>query len=334
MKTKFYKLTETLLNNGGDTQNYTFDEIEQITEGTISNDYFNRRTFKWSTSAYQKAAREAGFEIVDVDYENRNLKIIKNDGSVVIERPVRSTTHHRRYEPIRAAISERALDPNDLGKDLDSAISYFKSNWRSTGPNPQYVPFCDKYNNIDDVYYHAGDEAYRASVKNRIPLFEGMPNRARLELRHQSIRYLAEQFVELFAKEDMSFDVFANWEHQIATHIREIYHEGGVNLYTYGNAQKLINVALKFVLSSNLVDYHHDVFKYCFFPIDGIIQRTLKSQLAVEFLHLNGQSTYYQPSWAKCDNWDDILDYQTRVRDAVLAHGYYSPIVWEATHWN
>lgn len=330
-----YELLKNHIENGEDVQTYTFAQIEEIIGESIPEVYINRRTFKQkSSSRFQKAAIRAGYLITDVDYEGRTMTFTKNDGRIV-ERPARQAgQHHRAYQPIRSAISEQTLDPNDLGKDLDSAIEYFKTHWRSTGPNPQYVPFCDKYENIDDVYYHAGDEAYRASVKNRIPLFEGMPNRERLALRQQSIRFLAGQFVELFDKTEMNFEIFSNWEYQVATRVREIYHEGGVRLYTYGNAQKLINVALKFVLSSNLVDYHHNVFKYCFFPIDGIIQRKLKSQLAVEFLHLNGERTYYQPSWARCDNWDDILDYQTRVRAAVLEYNYYSPMVWEATHWN
>lgn len=313
---------------------YTFAEIEEIIGTQIPRDYINRRTFKWkSCSRFQMAAIDTGYLITDVDYENQTITFTKNDGRI-IERPARARAHDRQHQPVRAAISAQALDPNDLGKDLETAIEYFKTHWRSTGPDPQYVPFRDEYDNLGDVYYHAGDEAYRASVKNRIPLFEGMPNRERKALREDSVRYLADQFVELFGKEEMNFEIFSEWEYQVATHIREIYHNGGVRLYTYGNAQKLINVALKFVLSSDIVDYHHDVFKYCFFPIDGIIQRTLKSQLAVDFLLLDGERTYYQPSWARCDNWEDILEYQHRVRVAVLEHDYYSPIVWEATHWN
>lgn len=333
MKTNYAAL-KNCLERGDDVQVYTFSQIEDIIGTNIPTYYINRRTFKQkSTSRFQMAAIEVGFLLTDVDYEGQTLTFTKNDGRI-IEPSSRVTTHRRPYQPVKAVVSEQALNPNDLGKDLDSAVDYFKNHWRSTGRNPLYVPFRGKYASLEEVYYHAGDKAYRASVNNRIPLFEGMANRNKALLREQSIRYLSEQFAVLFGKEEMNFEIFSEWEYQVATRIREIYHNGGVRLYTYGNAQKLINVALKFVLSSDIVDYHHEVFKYCFFPIDGIIQRILKGQLAVDFLHLNGQRRYYQPSWARCDNWDDILEYQIRVREAVLTYGYYSPIVWEATHWN
>lgn len=332
MKANYEALIKRLL-EGEDIQTYSFSQIEEIISSPIPSDYIKRKTFKWkSVSRFQMSAINAGFLLTDVDYENKTLTFRKDDGS--IEKETSSNRiDHRPYKPVATAISLSALDDDDIGKDLDSAIIYFKNHWRSIGPNPQYVPFKDKYATIEEVYYHAGNEAYRASVSNRIPLFEGLNNRDKAALRERSVRYLASRLEELFLMEEMNFDIFASWEKEVATYIRRMYHDAGVRLYTYGNAQKLINVALKFVLSSNIVDYHHEVFKYCFFPIDGIIQRMLKNDLAVDFLHENGKRRYYQPSWARCDNFEDILDYQRRVRTALLALGYYSPLVWEATHW-
>lgn len=101
--------------------------------------------------------------------------------------------------------------------------------------------------------------------------------------------------------------------------------ENGVEEYTMGNTQKLINVVLKFVMSSNIVDYRHDVFKYCHFPVDDIIQGVIKRKFRINPL---------RTCWSKNDSWEELLNYQTRVREAVLANGYYSQIVWEATRWN
>lgn len=340
MKENYVKLIK-FLEKGGDIQMYSFSQIETIIGERISPVYLNKKTFKWSSSRFQKSAMLAGFVIEDVDYENKTIKFVKNgvhannnSNNNTTKNSVRSNRPRRTYRNVESNVSSQSLDPNDIGKDLIESVNYLKNQWRTTGDNPQYVAFRDKYNDIAKVYYNAGDEAYRASVRNRIPLFEGMPTKERLVLRRASITYLAEQFRTLFSMEEMNFEIFSNWEYEVATKIRQIYHDGGVRLYTYGNAQKLINVALKFVLSSDIVDYNNSVFKYCFFPIDGIIQKKLKSNLAVDYLHLNGENVYYQPSWARCDNWADILDYQTRVREAVLRYGYYSPIIWEATHWN
>ena len=297
MKSNYVKL-KRFLERGEDVQTYSFSQIESIIDENISPVYINKKAFKWSSSRFQKCAMEAGFVLTEVDYERRVLTFTRN-GVPLNNNSGRPTRRRRSYHTVVSNISPQELEPNDIGKDLNASIYYFKSQWRTTGENPQYVAFRDRYTDIREVYYNAGNEAYRASVKNRIPLFEGTPIETRWELRRESINYLSEQFSILFAMEEMNYEIFSIWEYEVATRIRQIYHDGGVRLYTYGNAQKLINVALKFVLSSDIVDPTNAVFQYCFFPIDGIIQKKLKSNLAVDYLHLNGRSVPYQPSWAR-----------------------------------
>lgn len=329
-----YNLLKEHLRNGDALQEYTFDEIEAILGEPLPDYYIKYRRFTNSTYPFQKVTKEAGYIIYKVDYENRVLKFAINDGSIVIPEPApreRNNSSHYHYVPLR--VSEQTLDPNDIGKELESAITYFKSHWRTGDENSQYIPFLDTYRTLDEVYYYAGVKSYSASVNNRIPLFEGLSQRNKNQLKEQSFQYLKERFYVLFSLPTMNFDIFTNWEYETATNIRQIYRDGGVRLYRYGNAQKLINVALKFVLSSNLVDYHNDIFKYCFFPIDGIIQDTIKGNLGVRYMLENGERVNHKPSWAKCDNWSDLLEYQTRVREAIIGYGYYSPLLWEATHW-
>lgn len=332
MKLNYDALRAKLLEDGRDQQSYSFAYIERIIGGNIPNDYINRKTFKQrSVSRFQQYALKAGFEIVDADYDRRMLTFQR---SSTIQQAVRHVSL-RQYHAVQLGVSANTLNPNDIGKDLDTAIAYFKRNWTSTGPSQQWVPFCDKYRTIDEVYYHAGDEAYRASVKNRWSLFgDRIGQRERENLREASVRYLAQQFSVLFQKDEMNFDIFSAWAYETATQIRQIYRNGGVDLYNYGHAQKIINVALKFVLSSNLVDYHNEVFRYCHFPVDGRIQAIIKSELGVHLLKQNGVQRYADSSWSKNDNWSDFIDYQTRVREAVLRYGYYSPLIWEATHWH
>lgn len=332
MKLDYDALRAKLLEDGRDQQNYTFAEIEHTIGGSIPNDYINRKTFKQkSVSRFQKHAMEAGFEITEVDYDGRTLTFQKS--STIPQAAPRVA--RRRHHAVQLAVSANTLDPNDIGKDLDTAIAYFKRNWTSTGPSQQWVPFCNRYRTLNEVYYHAGDEAYRASVKNRWSLFgDRIGQRERDNLREASVRYLAQRFEVLFRLEEMNFDIFSNWEYETATHIRQIYRDGGVDLYNYGHAQKIINVALKFVLSSDLVDYHNEVFRFCHFPVDGRIQIIIKSELGVHLLKQNGVQRYADSSWSKNDNWSDFMDYQVRVREAVLRYGYYSPMVWEATHWH
>ena len=335
MSANYDELRRKLLEVNEDPQTYTFYEIEEIIGDDISPVYINRRTFKHSSSAFQKKAREAGYVITDVDYVGQTLTFRKIDG-VNVEVRQRGAGNRQRHHTIRAVrlgVSEATHDPNDIGKELESAISSFKANWRSTGGRSLYVAFLDKYDTLEEVYYHAGDEAYRASINNRWKLFY-IPQHQIDELREQSIRYLAGQFAVLFQMREMSVQIFNQWAYETATRIRQIYRNAGVNHYNYGHAQKLINVAMKFVLSSNLVDYHNEIFKVCQFPVDGRIQNTIKSNLGVHLLKQNGVQRYGNSSWSKNDNWDDFVDYQERVRMATDQYGYYSPLIWEATHWN
>ena len=309
MKPNYEKLKE-FLENGADIQPLSFKQIEMIIGSELPPVYTTRKTLNQKSSRIRMAAEEAGFYLSEIDYTHSWINF---------ERPTAIVVNG---QEMSVRVNGAGVSEYDLGRDLDDSIRSFKSNWSSIGG--EYVPFCDKYDNLDDVYFNAGMEAYRAAMKRAIK-FNNTPQCVRSDLRIESCRYLAERFRVLFAIIGLDYDSYNDWAEETTKHIRSIYRDNGVEDYTIGNAQKLINVALKFVMSSNIVDYRHDVFKYCHFPVDGIIQGVIKRTFRINPL---------RTCWSKNDSWEEFLNYQTRVREAVLANGYYSPIVWEATHWN
>lgn len=294
-------------------EEYTKDQLKSKFFELLDVEYDNH----FESYFYNFSVRQIGGVKIN-KLENGNLKTELHDEPVRRQR----NANDRRINRNRTRVASVDLANDRLGKDLDEAIKMFKSSWSSIGG--EYVPFCDKYSNIDDVYYNAGMEAYRAATKRAIR-FDGLAIRTRNELRKKSCEYLKKRFKILFDLKKMDFDIFRDWAKETAKHIRDIYRNAGVNDYTYGNAQKLINVALKFVLSSNLVDCHNPVFKHCHFPVDGIIQGVIKKNFGIKRL---------KTCWSKNDNWDEFVEYQKEVRKAVLDNGYYSPLIWEATHWN
>lgn len=319
-----YDNLKVFLENGADYLPLSFKQIEMIIGAELPPVYTNRRTINQKSSRIRMAAEKAGFYLREVDYDNRWI-LFCLPTSVVI----RGEEHEIRDDDLDSLDNNRA--PEDIGKDIDESIRYFKATWSSVGG--EYVPFCDKYDNLDDVYFNAGMEAYRAAMKRAIR-FYGLDQRVRNQLRRESCTYLAGRFRILFEISNLNQASYDEWAKETTEHIREIYRNNNVNDYTIGNAQKIINVALKFVMSSNLVNYRSDVFKYCHFPVDGRIQQTIKRQLGVELLRQNGREVQDYSSWSNNDNWDDFIDYQNRVREAISEKGYYSPMVWEATHWN
>ena len=213
-----------------------------------------------------------------------------------------------------------------LGRNLTRSINYFRNSWKSNGV---CLSLQGPYKTKQNLYTDACKHAYGPSVKVRLPLFNGLSFSIRVKLRDHSVNYLTNQLIKLFNMSTMNFQKFANWEYKTASYIRELYQKNGVSNYTFGNAQKLINLAIKYILSYQCTPYQHDVFKYGFFPIDRIIQTKLKKQFGVGYLYKS--STI--PSWAKCDNWFEILDYQKRARNEIMKNNFYSPILWEVTNW-
>ena len=72
MKAKYEKL-KNFLESGVDVQALTFNQLEIITEAPISPDYLNRKTFKWSNSSFFVAARDAGFVLDVVNYDDQYI---------------------------------------------------------------------------------------------------------------------------------------------------------------------------------------------------------------------------------------------------------------------
>ncbi len=309
MKPNYEKLKE-FLENGADIQPFSFKQIEMIIGSEIPPVYTTRKTLNQKSSKIRMAAEEAGFYLSDVDYTRHLIKF------------ERSTTIAVDGQEMSTRVNGIGTCRCDLGRDLKDSIRSFRLNWSSN--RGECLSFGNRYDNINDVYFNAGMEAYPAAMRRAI-IFNNTPQRVRNDLRSESCRYLAERFRILFATKGLDYKSYNFWAEVTTKHIRKIYHDNNVEDYKIGNAQKLINVALKYVMSSDIVDYRHDVFKYCHFPVDRIIQGEIERTFRINPL---------RTCWSNNDDWDEFLDYQTRVRETVLENGYYSPIVWEATHWN
>ena len=123
MSANYDELRRKLLEVNEDPQTYTFDEIVEIIGDDISPVYINRRTFKHSSSAFQKKAREAGFVITDVDYVGQTLTFRRNNGAAATGA---GTTSRRRARP---SLSYNADLPSTVTKDARGAVEITLNNW-------------------------------------------------------------------------------------------------------------------------------------------------------------------------------------------------------------
>ena len=220
-------------------------------------------------------------------------------------------------------------------ENLESIIETFRKNWKTTNGRFLSLSGNPTIKSIDDVYRESCRKAYSPSVLRALKYPRNISNKVKEELKKDSLNYLSICLDELFNIDDVNFTIFDNWESEVVNYIVNMYKEKGVNDYTYGNGQKLVNMAIKYVLSSDIIQYNHPVFKYCHIPVDGIIQKIAKKNLNVEFLTKNGKELKTYSSWSKNDCRDDFLTYQDRIRNAIQKKDeYYSPLIWEIQNWS
>lgn len=214
-----------------------------------------------------------------------------------------------------------------MAKKLIPNINHLRNDWRTTGGKP--LPFGNKYNKLHDVFINAALSAYGPSIQrggtNITKYYPLQKDRAKLA--EEIADYLANKFNEIYPNKCTSFNKFTDWAKEVATHIRNFYHVKGVKGYTYGNAQKLINIAIKYILSSSMIDENDPLFKNCHFPVDSIIQKKMHKGFNIPYLSNKNHS------WSRNDNWDDFVKYQKEARKIIQSSGYYSPLICEISMW-
>lgn len=110
--------------------------------------------------------------------------------------------------------------------------------------------------------------------------------------------------------------------------IRRIKMEfGNIEDYTYGNAQKWVNIAIKYFIILNqfipekrVIDVDHAISTYRFFPVDAIMIKHAKSDFGIPF---------EARSWSNCDDLDCFRAYWDQVEAAAQSRFNHSAFTWE-----
>lgn len=166
-------------------------------------------------------------------------------------------------------------------------IENWRQNWK-TKKTERLLSIID-INNIDDIIQESVKRSYAPSVQNTC-LKQGKYGSEKLKVPRQEC----------------------------------VYHRNGIDLYTYGNSQKWINMAIKYLYSSDHIDHTHKLFEVCYLPIDRIVQDQAYKELGIKRLPV---------AWSKCDNWQDILDYEENIKNAIKEKTNNSRLWWECKAW-
>ncbi len=195
-----------------------------------------------------------------------------------------------------------------------SSISEWRRTWR-TKTKSLSITGCTSLEEVVKVAIH---KAHSPSVLRALDTDGKSTKRPRAEVAH----FLKDEILNVLT-ETFTFEEYDDWSGDIIEKIRDIYrNKYGFSDYTYGNAQKLFNMTMKYILSADTVDPNLPIFEVAHIPVDRVIMDVAKKKLSV---------TAMPTAWSKTDDWESILSYQRRLRAALPTN--YPPMVWECQNW-
>lgn len=200
-------------------------------------------------------------------------------------------------------------------------VAAWRANWKKkkTKKLLSIVGICSEKAIIEE----AVKRGYAPSVQNTALKKEKYGTRLQ-NPREQGSALLVEALNDLFGRQSIKMEDFAEWEKSLAENLRRLYKNNGIEKYTFGNAQKWINMAIKYVVSSDGMDWGNEVFKVCYLPIDITVMRKAKQEFKQKPL---------STSWSKNDNWEEIEQYQEELRKNIQKKYNCSRLWWECNIW-
>lgn len=194
-------------------------------------------------------------------------------------------------------------------------INNWRRNWATTGGRKLSIVGCDTE---EEVISKAIDKAHAPSVLRALKTGGNPTALPRAEVKELLINELPKALHASMSRID-----FDNWNADLCEKIKGIYyHKYKMTDYTIGNAQKLLNMAIKYTLSANIIDPDLDFFKIAHIPVDRIIMKVATKKLGVAPL---------EKAWSATDDMTELLDYQSRLRDSLSSDEF--PLLWEIKNW-
>jgi hypothetical protein len=125
-------------------------------------------------------------------------------------------------------------------------------------------------------------------------------------LRDEAHRKVAQKVVAL-KQTKASQKSFDAWHHRSCTEIREHYRQGGFGLFTYGQAQKWVNMTLKYVfaLGEGRLAGYLPHYGFAHIPVDNVFVAAAKSVGGPEL----------PMPWSRLDDYATYFDLQKSYRD-------------------
>lgn len=127
---------------------------------------------------------------------------------------------------------------------------------------------------------------------------------------------------------------FATWHREVCESLVETYQEikdeNNKNFFTYGNAQKLLNMALKYLWLLDMLPGSIDG-ALLHAPIDSYILQKLENSIE-NISAENGSYKYNGETWSQLSDYEHYIELQKTIRTLAKAENK-SVIEWENEAW-
>lgn len=167
------------------------------------------------------------------------------------------------------------------------------------------------FGNISEPFSAASNRAYRDMCRtikfnNKVDF--------RVDLRNNVCQLLKTEITNSPYNEILNASDFDKWHRKVCKKIKDIYFKPYNIVLTYGQAQKWLNMTIKYlyVLGESPLE---SAFAYLHAPIDKIVFE--KSGVAKPNV-----------TWSSWDKYDEYLNYQKELRKK-----YGNPFIWEFGFW-
>lgn len=176
------------------------------------------------------------------------------------------------------------------------------------------------FGSFNDPFEAACFRAYR-DFNRTLHLSEAGINDAdkRIYLRQHVTCIIRESVTELLNSKCKNQDEFDKWHEKTAKEIRDWYPEK-VH-FTYGHAQKWLNMALKYLYILGACDFK-ELTQFFHPPLDNYILQAAKIKLGIKKPH---------DAWSTWDDYSSYLDYQKQLRAKIDEQSLFR---WEFHTWN
>ena len=170
------------------------------------------------------------------------------------------------------------------------------------------------FNDIENFYirlYFDTKDGYLSASINRAyrdfnRTIKNMPNKEaeKINWRNDLRNILDSRINTLLAITFSNQEEFTNWHKETCFAL----HNKSNNILTIGQAQKWVNMSLKyaFTLGENRINGINRNYQFFHIPIDNIIQEILKEKYGIEKINSS--------PWSKIDDYEIYYDYQKEVR--------------------